>query len=101
MRVLHGWSGRASVCSAEWRDLTPHPAPTGFGSVVQPPLRVLNGHSDKAKTMASQSEKRIIWSPLGQNRFIVCGSSQLTLYDWSTEDSSTHSVASQQCSQPV
>ncbi|KAI0266669.1 hypothetical protein BC834DRAFT_872947 [Gloeopeniophorella convolvens] len=45
--------------------------------------------------MVSHLEKRIVWSPLGQNRFIVGGGSQLTLYDWSSEDSSIHHVASQ------
>lgn len=43
----------------------------------------------------SHSEKRIAWSPLGQNRFVVGGNSQLTLYDWSPEDSILH-VASRQ-----
>ncbi|KAI9507918.1 hypothetical protein F5148DRAFT_1276009 [Russula earlei] len=51
--------------------------------------------------MTSHSEKRITWSPLGQNRFVVGRGSQITLYDWSPEDSSTHSVASQQCSQHI
>ena len=46
--------------------------------------------------MTSHSEKRITWSPLGQNRFIVGGSSQITLYDWSPGDSLIHHVASQQ-----
>jgi hypothetical protein len=43
----------------------------------------------------SPSERRITWSPLGQNRFVVGGSSQLTLYDWSPGDSVLH-VASRQ-----
>ncbi|KAI0305481.1 hypothetical protein B0F90DRAFT_1808734 [Multifurca ochricompacta] len=46
--------------------------------------------------MVSHSEKRIVWSPLSQNKFIVGGSSQLVLYDWSPGDSSIHHVASQQ-----
>jgi WD40 repeat protein len=46
--------------------------------------------------MASQADKRIIWSPLRRPKFLVGGSSQLTLYDWSPEDSSVRHVASQQ-----
>ncbi|KAI9450344.1 hypothetical protein BJY52DRAFT_1206162 [Lactarius psammicola] len=46
--------------------------------------------------MASQAEKRIIWSPLRQHKFLVGGGSQLTLYDWSPDSSSVHHIASQQ-----
>ena len=46
--------------------------------------------------MAFQADKRIIWSPLRRHKFLVGGSSQLTLYDWSPDDSSVRHVASQQ-----
>lgn len=46
--------------------------------------------------MALQADKRIIWSPLRRHKFLVGGGSQLTLYDWSPDDSSVHHVTSQQ-----
>ena len=41
-------------------------------------------------------DKRIVWSPLRRHKFLVGGGSQLTLYDWSPDDSSVRHVASQQ-----
>ena len=41
------------------------------------------------------SEKRLIWHPRGHNKFIVGGSTQITLYEWIPESSEIKQVASQ------
>ena len=37
--------------------------------------------------MVGQAERKILWHPRGENKFIVGGGSQLTLYEWSSEPS--------------
>ena len=41
------------------------------------------------------SEKRLVWHPRGQNKFVVGGSSQITLYEWLPDSSEIKQVASQ------
>ncbi len=45
--------------------------------------------------MVAQSDKRLIWHPRGQNKFIVGGSTQITLYEWLPHTSEIKQVASQ------
>ncbi|KAM5536681.1 hypothetical protein V8D89_009608 [Ganoderma adspersum] len=45
--------------------------------------------------MVAQSDKRLIWHPRGQNKFIVGGSTQITLYEWIPQSSEIRQVASQ------
>ena len=45
--------------------------------------------------MVAQSDKRLIWHPRGQNKFIVGGSTQITLYEWISQSSEIRQVASQ------
>ena len=45
--------------------------------------------------MVTQSEKRLIWHPRGHNKFIVGGSTQITLYEWIPQSSEIRQVASQ------
>ncbi|KAI0032699.1 hypothetical protein K488DRAFT_49368 [Vararia minispora EC-137] len=45
--------------------------------------------------MVNQIEKRLLWHPRGENKFIVGGGTQLTLYGWSPEDPSIVQLASQ------
>ncbi len=45
--------------------------------------------------MVAQPEKRLIWHPRGQNKFIVGGSTQITLYEWIPQSSELKQVASQ------
>ncbi|KAH9915044.1 uncharacterized protein BXZ73DRAFT_92696 [Epithele typhae] len=41
------------------------------------------------------SDRHLIWHPRGQNKFIVGGSTQITLYEWFPESSEIKQVASQ------
>ncbi|KAI0699871.1 hypothetical protein C8T65DRAFT_742322 [Cerioporus squamosus] len=45
--------------------------------------------------MVAQSDKRLIWHPRRQNKFIVGGSTQITLYEWLPHNSEIKQVASQ------
>ncbi|TBU61554.1 hypothetical protein BD310DRAFT_872921 [Dichomitus squalens] len=45
--------------------------------------------------MVAQSDKRLIWHPRGQNKFIVGGSTQITLYEWIPQSTDIKQVASQ------
>ena len=45
--------------------------------------------------MVAQSDKRLIWHPRGQNKFVVGGSTQITLYEWIPQSSEIRQVASQ------
>ena len=45
--------------------------------------------------MVAQSDKRLVWHPRGQNKFIVGGSTQITLYEWLPHSSEIKQVASQ------
>ena len=45
--------------------------------------------------MVAQVDKRLIWHPRGQNKFIVGGSTQITLYEWIPQSSEIKQVASQ------
>ncbi|KAI1787427.1 hypothetical protein LXA43DRAFT_1029054 [Ganoderma leucocontextum] len=45
--------------------------------------------------MVAQSDKRLIWHPRGQNKFIVGGSTQITLYEWIPQSLEIKQVASQ------
>ncbi|KAI8992887.1 hypothetical protein BD414DRAFT_412412 [Trametes punicea] len=45
--------------------------------------------------MVAQADKRLLWHPRGHNRFVVGGSSQLTLYEWIPQSSQIKQVASQ------
>ncbi|KAI0744299.1 hypothetical protein C8Q80DRAFT_889791 [Daedaleopsis nitida] len=45
--------------------------------------------------MVAQSDKRLVWHPRGQNKFIVGGSTQITLYEWLPQNSEIKQVASQ------
>ncbi|KAI0746113.1 hypothetical protein C8Q76DRAFT_852601 [Earliella scabrosa] len=45
--------------------------------------------------MVAPSDKRLIWHPRGQNKFIVGGSTQITLYEWLPQSSEIKQVASQ------
>ncbi|GLB45034.1 putative WD40 repeats [Lyophyllum shimeji] len=42
-----------------------------------------------------QSEKRLLWHPRGNNKFIVGGGSQITLYEWAQEHPGIRQVSSQ------
>ena len=53
-----------------------------------------DGPFQKAGDMVS-SEKRLIWHPRGQNKFVVGGSTQITLYEWLPGSSEIKQVASQ------
>lgn len=37
--------------------------------------------------MVGQTDRKILWHPRGENKFIVGGGSQVTLYEWSDEPS--------------
>lgn len=56
---------------------------------------VLSGY-DRLRTMLTQSEKKVLWHPRGENRFIVGGGSQITLYEWSPDEPAIRHVTSQQ-----
>ncbi|KAH9892448.1 hypothetical protein C8Q73DRAFT_761814 [Cubamyces lactineus] len=45
--------------------------------------------------MVAQADKRLLWHPRGQNKFVVGGSSQITLYEWVPQSSQIKQVASQ------
>ncbi|OSC97421.1 hypothetical protein PYCCODRAFT_1419471 [Trametes coccinea BRFM310] len=45
--------------------------------------------------MVAQADKRLLWHPRGQNKFVVGGSSQITLYEWLPQSSQIKQVASQ------
>ncbi|PCH35953.1 hypothetical protein WOLCODRAFT_126455 [Wolfiporia cocos MD-104 SS10] len=45
--------------------------------------------------MVVQNEKRLLWHPRRENRFIVGGGSQITLYDWALESSEIKQVTTQ------
>lgn len=45
--------------------------------------------------MVAQTDRRLIWHPRGQNKFIVGGSTQITLYEWLPYNSEIKQVASQ------
>lgn len=46
--------------------------------------------------MLAQSEKKILWHPRGENKFIVGGGSQITMYEWSPEEPAIRHITSQQ-----
>ncbi|EKM54852.1 uncharacterized protein PHACADRAFT_29989 [Phanerochaete carnosa HHB-10118-sp] len=46
--------------------------------------------------MVVQTEKRLIWHPRLDNKFLVGGSSQVTLYEWAAESSEIKHVTSKQ-----
>ncbi|EIW63592.1 uncharacterized protein TRAVEDRAFT_43879 [Trametes versicolor FP-101664 SS1] len=45
--------------------------------------------------MVAQADKRLLWHPRGQNKFVVGGSTQITLYEWLPQSSQIKQVASQ------
>ncbi|KAI0630074.1 hypothetical protein C8Q77DRAFT_1219729 [Trametes polyzona] len=45
--------------------------------------------------MVAQADKRLLWHPRGQNKFVVGGSAQITLYEWLPQYSEIKQVASQ------
>ncbi|KAH9948641.1 hypothetical protein B0H21DRAFT_732415 [Amylocystis lapponica] len=45
--------------------------------------------------MVAPSEKRLLWHPRRENRFVVGGGSQITLYEWMAEPSQIKHVTSQ------
>ncbi|KAI0355754.1 hypothetical protein OH77DRAFT_1402535 [Trametes cingulata] len=45
--------------------------------------------------MVAQTDKRLLWHPCGQNKFVVGGSAQITLYEWLPQSSQIKQVASQ------
>ncbi|TFY61875.1 hypothetical protein EVJ58_g4227 [Rhodofomes roseus] len=46
--------------------------------------------------MVAHNEKRLLWHPTHQNRFVVGGGSQITLYEWISESSEIKQVTAQQ-----
>jgi hypothetical protein len=45
--------------------------------------------------MVASAEKRLLWHPRRENRFVVGGASQITLYEWKPEAPEIRHVASQ------
>ncbi|KAI0066182.1 WD40 repeat-like protein [Artomyces pyxidatus] len=44
--------------------------------------------------MVSQTERQLLWNPRGENRFVVGGLSQITLYEWSPGEPAIRHVTS-------
>ncbi|KAG2154425.1 uncharacterized protein EDB93DRAFT_1223264 [Suillus bovinus] len=44
---------------------------------------------------SAQAEKRLLWHPRWENKFMVGGGSQMTMYEWAPEDSEIRHVTSQ------
>ncbi|KAI0645993.1 hypothetical protein C8Q79DRAFT_911480 [Trametes meyenii] len=45
--------------------------------------------------MVAQADKRLLWHPKGQHKFVVGGSTQITLYEWLPQSSQIKQVGSQ------
>jgi hypothetical protein len=45
--------------------------------------------------MVASSDKRLLWHPRGENKFLVGSSSQITLYEWLPEEPEIRHVTSQ------
>ena len=46
--------------------------------------------------MVVQTEKRLIWHPRSDSKFLVAGASQITLYEWDPASSEIKHVTSKQ-----
>lgn len=46
--------------------------------------------------MVVQTEKRLLWHPRLDNKFLVGGASQITLYEWAPDSSEIKHVTSKQ-----
>jgi WD repeat-containing protein mio len=44
---------------------------------------------------SAQAEKRLLWHPRWENKFVVGGGSQMTMYEWAPEKSEIRQVTSQ------
>jgi hypothetical protein len=44
---------------------------------------------------SAQVEKRLLWHPRWENKFMVGGGSQMTMYEWAPEESEIRHVTSQ------
>ena len=45
--------------------------------------------------MVASSEKRLLWHPRGENKFVVGSLSQITLYEWRPEEPEIRQTTSQ------
>ncbi|KAI0041298.1 hypothetical protein FA95DRAFT_1526764 [Auriscalpium vulgare] len=46
--------------------------------------------------MVASSDRRLLWNPRGENKFLVGGNAQITLYEWSPEEPAIRHVTSLQ-----